>query len=69
MAALGAILVSLFFAKFYENISQNWGSNGHFEVLNVSNCQLDQKLQQKTQILPFQGIYNFEHFFSKICDL
>ena len=33
--------------------SQNWDSDGHFEVLNMSRYWLVQKLWHKTQISPF----------------
>ena len=36
-----------------EHLSQNWGSDGHFEVLNMSYLWLVEKLWRKTQIFPF----------------
>ena len=33
-----------FFCQPHGYLSQNWNSNGHFEVLNGSESQLDQKL-------------------------
>ena len=34
----------LFFHQMYVHLSQNWGSDGHFEVLNRSKSWLVQKL-------------------------
>ena len=42
-----------FFSHMYLYLSQNWGSDGHFEVLNRSYLSLVQKLWHKTQIFPF----------------
>ena len=42
-----------FFRHMYVHLSQNWGSDGHFEVLNRSYLWLVQKLWHKTQIFPF----------------
>jgi hypothetical protein len=42
-----------FFWKLYDYISQNWGSDNHFEVLNRSKPWLIQKLWLKMQIFPF----------------
>ena len=33
--------------KKYLSLSENWDSDGHFEVLSVSKSSLDQKLQHK----------------------
>ena len=41
------------FWQLYDYISQNWGSDGHFEVLNRSIPWLIQKLWLKMQIFPF----------------
>ena len=38
---------------FFRHLSQNWGSDGHFEVLNRSYLWLVEKLWRKTQIFPF----------------
>ena len=38
-----------FFHKLHFYPSQNWGSDGHFEVLNKSESWLDQKLWHKSQ--------------------
>ena len=43
----------IFFCQLHEYLSQNWCSNGHFEVLSRSKSQLVQKSWQKTQIFPF----------------
>ena len=37
---------AIYINKFYKN----WGSDGHFEVLNRSESQLVQKLSHKTQM-------------------
>ena len=37
------------FCKLHTNLSQNWDSEGHFEVLNNSKPELEQKIWQKTQ--------------------
>ena len=43
-----------FFRLLYVvHFSQNWGSDGHFEVLNGSKFWLVQKLWHKTKIFPF----------------
>ena len=42
-----------FFCLMYVHLSQNWGSDGRFEVLNRSYIWFVQKLWQKTQIFPF----------------
>ena len=42
-----------FFGQLHDFISQNWGSDGHFEVLNRSKPWLIQKLWLKMQIFPF----------------
>ena len=42
-----------FFCQLHEHLSQNLGANCHFEGLNVSKSQLDQKLQYKIQIIQF----------------
>ena len=42
-----------FFHHMYDHLSQNWGSDGHFEVLNRSYLWLVEKLWHKTQIFPF----------------
>ena len=38
-----------FFCQLYANLSQNWDSDGHVEVLNKSKSSLVQKLWQKKQ--------------------
>ena len=38
-----------FFCQLYVYLSQNWGSDGNFEVLNESKLSLVQKLWHKTQ--------------------
>ena len=50
-----------FFCQLHEHLSQNWGSNSHFEVLNVSKSLFDQKLRHKTQNFPFP-FFNFSLF-------
>ena len=42
-----------FFGYINVNLSQNWGSDGHFEVLNRSSLWLVEKLWHKMQIFPF----------------
>ena len=42
-----------FFCHMSEYLSQNWGSDGHFEVLNGSKFWLGQKLWHELQIFPF----------------
>ena len=42
-----------FFGHMYDNLSQNWGSDGHFDVLNWSKFWLVQTLWHKTQIRVF----------------
>ena len=42
-----------FFCHMYDHLSQNWGSDSHFEVLNRSYLWFVQKLWHKTQIFPF----------------
>ena len=39
-----------FFCQLYGYLSQNWGSDGHFEVLKKSKSQLVQNLWHKTQM-------------------
>jgi hypothetical protein len=46
-----------FFCQLHRYLSQNLGADGHFEMLNKSKSQLDQKLQQKTQIFQFMTIF------------
>ena len=41
------------FWNLHKYILQNLDVDGHFEVLNVSKSQLDQKLQHKTQMFLF----------------
>ena len=36
-----------FFCQLHEYLSQNLGSDVHFEVLNLSKFQLDQKVQHE----------------------
>ena len=48
-----------FFCPLHFYISQNLSAEGHFEVLNASKAQLDQKLQDKTQIFLFPVFFNF----------
>jgi hypothetical protein len=49
-----------FFCQLHEYLSQNWGSEEHFEVPNLPKSQLAQKLQHKTQFYSFPGVFNFE---------
>ena len=42
-----------FFCNMYVHLSQNWGSDGHFGLLNRSYLSLVQKLWHKTQIFSF----------------
>ena len=39
--------------QMYGYLSQNWGSDGHFDMLNGSKFWLVQKLWHKLQIFPF----------------
>ena len=48
-----------FFGQLHIYLSQNWGADGHFEGLNVSKSQLDQKLQHKSQMLLTTVFFNF----------
>ena len=41
------------FCHVYVHLLQNWGSDNHFEVLNMPKSWLDQKLCQKTQKVSF----------------
>ena len=47
------------FCQPYRYLSQTFGADGHFEVLNMSKSQLDQKLKAKTQIILFLFFFNF----------
>ena len=47
------------FCNMYVHLSQNWGSDGHFEVLNRSYLSLVQKLWHKMQIFPFNFFLRF----------
>ena len=42
-----------YFCQLYVHLSQNWDSDGHFEVLNRSKIWLVQRLWHKKQIFPF----------------
>ena len=42
-----------FFCHMYVKLTQKWGSDGHFEVLNRSYLRLVQKLWHKMQIFLF----------------
>ena len=48
-----------FFHHMCQYLSQNWGSDGHFEVLNRSYLSLVQKLWHKTQIFSFLFVLRF----------
>ena len=48
-----------FLCQLHEDLSQNWGSYGHFDVLNRSKLWLVQRLWHKTQIFPFLVLGNF----------
>ena len=47
------------FCQLHEHLSQKLGANGHFEGLNVSKSQLDQKLQYKIQMFPIYFFFQF----------
>ena len=47
------------FCQLHKHISQNLGSDCHFEGLNVSKSQLDQKLQHISQMLLTTVFFNF----------
>ena len=57
LAILPSFLV--IFCQLHEHLSQNLGSNGHFEDLNMSKSQLNQQLQYKIQVFPIQFFFNF----------
>ena len=67
------------FRHLHEYLSQNWGSDGHFEALNRSIPQLVQKLWHKAQLFPFlflcdfvkkiKSVYCFWWFWSFLCFL
>ena len=48
-----------FFCHMCEYLSQNWGFDGHFEVLNRSYLWLVEKLWHRTQIFPFLFLLRF----------
>ena len=48
-----------FVCHMYVHLSKNWGSDGHFEVLNRSYLWLVEKLWRKTQIFPFLFFCDF----------
>ena len=48
-----------YFCQLYNHLSQNWGSDGHFDVLNRSKIWLVQRLWHKMQIFPFSFFCNF----------
>ena len=52
LAILPAFLV--IFCQLHEHLSQNLGSNCHFEDPNISKTQLNQKLQYEIQNFPIQ---------------
>ena len=66
-----------FFEQLHDYISQNWGSDGHFEVLNRSESWFIQKLWLKMQTFPFpffcdiveKNAFVFFVFFGFICIL
>ena len=55
-----------FFCQLYIHLSQNWGSDGHFDALNRSKIWLVQRLWHKMQIFPFSFFCNFvqKHWFA-----
>ena len=65
------------FCQLYEYLSQNWGSDDHFEVLEGPKSYLVQKLWHKMQIFPFPDLANskwwmavlwpFIPFFRQLC--
>ena len=58
LAILPSFQVS--FCQLHEHVSQNLGSDSHFEDLNMSKsakCQLNQKLQHKLQIFPISFFF------------
>ena len=48
-----------FFRQLYIYLSQNWGSDSHFGILNRSKIWLVQRLWHKMQIFPFLVFCNF----------
>ena len=48
-----------FFCHMCVYLSQNWGSDGHCEVLNRSSLWLVEKFWRKTQIFPFPFFLRF----------
>ena len=47
------------FRQLQKNLSKNWSSNGHFEVLTWFKFWLVQKSWHKTQIFPFPFFCDF----------
>ena len=47
------------FCHIYVHLSQNWGSEGQFEMPNRSKSQFVQKLWHKIQIFPFSFFCDF----------
>ena len=47
------------FCQLHKHLSQNLDADGHFEGLNVSESQLDQKLQHISQMLMTTVFFNF----------
>ena len=66
LAILPSFLV--FVCQLHEHLSQNLGSDGYFEDLNMSKSQLNQKLQHKLQILPIYFFFNFVRKNPKVYD-
>ena len=63
LAILQPFLVTFLPTTYY--LSQNWGADGHFEGLNVSKSQLDQKLQHKSQMILTTVFFNLEEKINK----
>ena len=47
------------FCQLYDHLSQNWDSDGHFEVLKSSKSLFVQELSHRKQIFPFLFFCDF----------
>ena len=56
------------FCQLHKHLSQNLGADGHFELLNMSKSQLDQKLKAEMQIILFLHFSILEEKIMKIYD-
>ena len=51
-----------FFCQLHICLSQNWGSDDHFEVLNVSRFELDQRILYIIGYFSCHKMYHFRNF-------